>query len=247
LTNPIHYFSLLITENILNDVIGFANKKARTKEAIDTFRTIRHRKRLQKITKSHSKPWKDLDLTETKAYFGILILMGIVTKPTLKDYWTTSTLFETPGVMKIMSRDRFLQISKYINFYDPENIDVTDPLHKISCFIQHVIVNSQLLYYPEQNLTIDEAMISFRGRSSMKVYMPLKPIKFGFKAYLLCEASTGYVLAWSMHTGKKKVGDAISEIVSTLCEGYEGESYHIYMDRFYTTTRVFNELRSKGI
>ena len=33
--------------------------------------------------------------------------------------------------------------------------------------------------------------------------MPHKPIKFGFKAYVLAEADSGYVLFWQVHEGKK--------------------------------------------
>lgn len=47
-------------------------------------------------------------------------------------------------------------------------------------------------------------MIAYKGRHKWKVYMPLKPIKFGFKAYVLCESDSGYVLNWSLNTGKDK-------------------------------------------
>ena len=33
--------------------------------------------------------------------------------------------------------------------------------------------------------------------------MPNKPIKFGFKAYSLCESDTGYVLNWFLEPGNK--------------------------------------------
>ena len=31
--------------------------------------------------------------------------------------------------------------------------------------------------------------------------MPLKPIKYGLKAFLLCESETGFVLGWQLYTG----------------------------------------------
>ena len=61
----------------------------------------------------------------------------------------------------------------------------------------------EIRYIPEQNLTVDESMIKSRRRRKMKAYMPLKPIKYGFKAYILAESSSGYMLNWKMHEGKK--------------------------------------------
>ena len=75
-------------------------------------------------------------------------------------------------------------------------------------------------------------MIKFSGRSKMKVYMPLKPIKYGFKAYILAESSSGYMLNWKMHEGKKTT---VKNIIEDLVTPYKNRSYIISMDRFYTT------------
>ena len=65
---------------------------------------------------------------------------------------------------------------------------------KIRPLVKRFLRVSQSLYNPEHNLTIDsESMIKFNGRSKYKVYMPQKPIKYGFKAYVLAEATSGYV------------------------------------------------------
>ena len=37
------------------------------------------------------------------------------------------------------------------------------------------------LYQPHREVAVDEAMIKFTGRSSLKQYMPMKPIKRGIK------------------------------------------------------------------
>ena len=44
-------------------------------------------------------------------------------------------------------------------------------------------------YKPACENSIDEAMIPFKGRSSMKQYMPKKPIKRGFKIWVRADAS----------------------------------------------------------
>jgi len=58
-----------------------------------------------------------------------------------------------------------------------------DPFYKIRPLINHIIYFTKLPL-TEQRLTIDESMIRFNGRSKMKLFMPLKPIKYGFKVYV---------------------------------------------------------------
>ncbi|GBP77285.1 Zinc finger BED domain-containing protein 5 [Eumeta japonica] len=50
--------------------------------------------------------------------------------------------------------------------------------------------------------SIDECMVNFKGRSSLKQYMPKKPIKRGFKVWGRCDAVTGYLYAFQVYTGK---------------------------------------------
>ena len=47
-------------------------------------------------------------------------------------------------------------------------------------------------------------MIPFKGRSSMKQYMPKKPVKRGFKIWMRADAVNGYVSELDVYVGKKK-------------------------------------------
>jgi len=89
---------------------------------------------------------------------------------------------------------------------------------------------------PKRDPSIDEAMIAFRGNHSLVQYMPAKPIKFGFKAFLLFEAKSGYALNWQLYAGKTEhrgLG-ATHQVVMELCQGFEGEGTRIYLDRYYS-------------
>ena len=46
------------------------------------------------------------------------------------------------------------------------------------------------MYNPHKDVSIDEAMIPFKGRSSMKQYMPKKPVKRGFKICMRADATS---------------------------------------------------------
>ena len=52
-------------------------------------------------------------------------------------------------------------------------------------------------------------MIPFKGRSSLKHYMPLKPVKHGIKVWARADASNGYVSVFQVYTGKS--GDTIEQ------------------------------------
>jgi len=57
------------------------------------------------------------------------------------------------------------------------------------------------VYNPTRELSVDESMIAFKGRSSMKQYNPLKPIKRGYKLWAIADQE-GYVLQFELYQGK---------------------------------------------
>ena len=51
-------------------------------------------------------------------------------------------------------------------------------------------------------MTVNEAMIKFKGRCEFLQYLPAKPTKWGIKVWACCTASTYYMLYYSVQTGK---------------------------------------------
>ena len=67
------------------------------------------------------------------------------------------------------------------------------------------LINSfQRMFVPQQQLSIDEAMISFKGRLSFLQFLPKKPKKWGMKAWALTDSKMGYVWNWKLYTGKEE-------------------------------------------
>lgn len=91
-------------------------------------------------------------------------------------------------------------------FYDPWAQPTNkNPIRKIEYMIDYIIRKSKQLYISEMELSIDESMIKFKGQNPMTVFVKNKPIqciyymvyimyKVGFRAFVLCESSSGYVL-----------------------------------------------------
>ena len=95
------------------------------------------------------------------------------------------------------------------------------------------------LYVPTSNLSIDEGMPKWKGRLSIRVYNPMKPIKYGIKFYFLCEAKTGYVLDCIIFRG---VTSTLRDIVFNLLGHHLGQGYHVFMDNYYTSVSLAEEL-----
>ena len=59
---------------------------------------------------SRGSKWTDVDMSEMKAFVGIVLLMGYARLPSYDLYWSNSFLVQIPRFRKTMSRDRFLVI-----------------------------------------------------------------------------------------------------------------------------------------
>ena len=55
----------------------------------------------------------------------------------------------------------------------------------------------------ESGASFDEAMVAFKGRSSMKHYLPMKPVKRGFKIWVRADSHNGYICQFECYTGRK--------------------------------------------
>ena len=77
-----------------------------------------------------------------------------------------------------------------------------DKLYMVRPPLDSVVKNFQSCYSPTENLFIDESMVRFKGRLAFLQYMPKKLQKWGMKAWVLADASNGYVWNWRLYTGK---------------------------------------------
>ena len=68
-----------------------------------------------------------------------------------------------------------------------------DKLYRIKLFIENLIENFKKCFFPGEVVAVDESMVKFKGRSSFKQYNPMKPIKRGYKIWVLADKS-GYFL-----------------------------------------------------
>lgn len=94
-------------------------------------------------------------------------------------------------------------------------------------------------------------MVPFKGKLSIKVRMPDKPIKFGVKFFELYDAKTGYCKNFSIYAEKDdreigaigKTGKIVPDFVADL----HHTNHHLCVDNFYNSPILFLLLRARGI
>lgn len=82
-----------------------------------------------------------------------------------------------------------------------------------------------------------------------KQYMPLKPIKRGFKLWCLCDSKSGYLYKFDVYCGKSGPYNSGSTetMVSSLLHGLEHHNISVYTDNFYTSVSLAQSLLRNGI
>ena len=139
---------------------------------------------LQCMGEERYSTWTKLTVDEFCAFLGFMILMGLAHLPSLPDYWSKDPIFRYSMVADRISRDRFLEILRYIHFAD--NTTLSQPgspdynkLGKVQPVIDSLNHQFKAVYNLHKEVSIDEAMVPFKGRSSLKQYMPKKSVKRG--------------------------------------------------------------------
>jgi hypothetical protein len=228
------YFKIFFDEDLLRAISKETNKYAKS---------LRDDVHLVSFSR-----WVDRDVSEMYQFFALCILMGLVEKGSLKDYWSTNPAIGTPFFRKICSRDNFLQTLYALHFADNQTMDKTDPLRKIRPIVDSMQTKFSNSFYPFQDLAIDESLILWKGRLVFKQYIPSKRHRFGVKLFEICDSETGYILGFIVYTGAstaiertEKFGIS-GDIVLTLMKPYLNKNHILYVDNWYTSPILFKHL-----
>jgi len=162
-------------------------------------------------------------------------------------YWQVDDeIFGTPEISELMSRNRFQQISRFLHLADnsqqhPAGQARHDKLFKVQKLLDLITTQCAANYTLHQAVTVDEAMIPFKGGLNFKQYMKNKPTKWGIKVFVLCDATNGYIYRMQIYTGKSMDDVGLcSRIVLKLMDGLE--DHEVYTDNYYSSPLVYMTL-----
>ena len=191
---------------------------------------------------------------EMKAFIGINIIMGITKLPQVALYWSSDDFFRNQGIKKVMTKNRFEEITCYLHFNDSSAEPARgtpgfDRLYKIRPIFNSILGNCQTKFKPTKNLSVDEGMIAFRGRLSFRQYMPAKPTKYGIKVWMAADSSNGYVLNFDVYLGKegdsrRRIYGLGYDVVTKLIRPFMNRNHHVFFDNFFTSTKLLEHLEA---
>uniref|UniRef100_A0A3Q3LI23 PiggyBac transposable element-derived protein domain-containing protein n=1 Tax=Labrus bergylta TaxID=56723 RepID=A0A3Q3LI23_9LABR len=190
---------------------------------------------------SVQKEGKSVNTTakEIEQVLGMYIHMGLVQMSSVRAYWEMET--RLPAVL--------------IHFQD--NLSVSDDakkdkLWKLRPWLQKL--REQFLYIPpEESHAVDEIMVPFKGKSHLRVYMPAKPHKWGFKMWGRAGQS-GFLYDFDICQGAENpdreksevgvTGEAVLKMTSTLPAG---KNHKVFADNYFTSVPLVQHLKERGI
>ena len=201
--------------------------------------------------------WCDVCEKEVRHFIALILAMGIISKPELKLYWTRDYILQTPIFHETFSLKRFQLLLRYLHFVNDEAADSNDRLRKIRPLLEMLRTSFRKTYMPEQNISVDESLMLFKGRLLMKQYIPLKRARFGIKIFFVCESKSGYAWDFFIYTGQgeeRRGGESNSEKLTShasvtklvLCPELIGKGYVVFMDRWFSSPMLFHELQHNG-
>lgn len=190
-----------------------------------------------------------ITINDIRAYLSIIMMMGIKAYPTIASHWSISAEFKDDLISKIMTQRRYTTINRAFHLTPNSTLDKDDPFAKITSFVNYLNDRFGKLYCPEQELTIDESLISFRGRVKFLFYIPSKPTRYGIKIHSLAESKSGYCLKILFDPGKAgKIQNENEKlikpenVINCLIQDYLGKYYKLYTDSWYSSLAIFRNL-----
>lgn len=233
------YFEKLFCKNIMEHICLQTNLYAAQKNSVN---------------------WKEITVPELKAFIGMLIIMGIHQLPAADNYWSSDPMLKVNSVSNVMTLSQYKKIVQNLHCNDnsvilpPKTDPNYDKLYKIRPIIAALNKNCLAVYEPSSTLAVDESMVAFKGRTSLKQYMPMKPIKRGYKIWCLADSKNGFISNFEVYTGKSSTPiqdfnnyQMCERVVLELCQPFFSTGRIIVFDNFFTTYKLMKGLRNHGL
>ena len=163
----------------------------------------------------------------------MVIAMGLVYLPSVLDCFVTEPILSHLLFPSILSKDRFLLISKYSHVSDDTQFP-GDKLGKLRPFIDHLVRNQ---------------MIDTRCRVSFIQYMPKSQQSLVWRIgywqtqfFLMCA-----IFKFTPKKMKERPNTVLAHrVIMDLVEPYLKRGHRLFMDNFYSSPTLYQQLWEKN-
>jgi Transposase IS4 len=181
--SPIHYFELFWTPEVWASLVANTNKYAQYRIA-------------QQKAFKNCRYWTPVNLYEMRIFIALLLYISYIGISSIKAYWSSSLTTHLP--MQTMPLHRFEQIQRYFHISDPYEDKPISRTWYGKVWPLYQVLRQQFKAYVVlgQNVSFDEMMVPYTGRSSHILKMKNKPISEGFKIWALCDHGYTWDFLW---------------------------------------------------
>ena len=140
------------------------------------------------------------------------------------------------------------------NTYVNDNTAVTN--NKLRPLLNKFNKNFAKICNISNRVSIDESMILFKGRSSIKQYNPMKPIKRDYKLRSMGDMDS-YLFQLDVYQGKDKALPIDSyrekhfglgkKVVYRMTKPFHGKNHKVYCDNYFSSVSPAKYLLSKKV
>lgn len=184
------FWNLLFTEEIVNIIVEKTNDKIELECA-------------KFVAENNNQSYHNhTDPIEIKAFIGVLYFAGLWKSchVDIHELWDKASGLNF--YRSAFSRLRFTFLLSCLRFDDQQDRDPDDRFSPIRKIWDIFINNCRRYYKPSSECTVDEQLLSFRGRCIFRMYIKSKPDKYGLKLITLNDASTAYLIWAIPYLGK---------------------------------------------
>ena len=167
---------------------------------------------------------------------------------------TWSTLDGRPIFNRTMSRGKYQQILRVLRFGNAQSRQhhlfpgKLQPIREVFETWDSYLRNS---YACGRSMMVDKQLVCFRGRCPFKQYIPLKPVKYEIKIWIICHSACSYTWKMQVYIGEddgsaREINQDI-RVVLDLVENIEYSGQNITCDNFFTNLLLAQKLLQKNL
>lgn len=188
------------------------------------------KKNVLKVTK------KDIFL-----YLAIYVYTMIMPIKNIKYFWK-KTILRQNIIADLMSHERFTELNQVFTVVGKKDYFQSKVIYKPKA-AKYLFKLSREAFEIKREIAIDESIMPFRGNLKNPAYSPMKNHSRGMKMYTLNDSESGFCFEQRICSGKS----TIDEIFNDLLKDFVGKWHHLYVDNFYTSAKLAENLLLKGI
>ncbi|XP_073510836.1 uncharacterized protein [Phyllobates terribilis] len=190
---------------------------------------------------------------ELDAFTAIFYARGIsgTNRHSISSIWCND--WGIPFCKATMSRDRFVEIMRFLSFDEKSTRSErlqTDKFALFSTVWDRFIENCIACYKPGPYITVVEQLFPSKTRCPFTQYMPSKPDKYGHKYWLAVDKRSKYLANGFPYLGKddtRRAGDRLADhVVMKLLDPFLKKGRNVTTDNYFTSVKLAKQLKSKG-